>query len=279
MATPRLLSWDAYSAAPPRPPLRLVWRAPTGGVLVYLGVSHTFAPDDPQLELISADFTSLRPHVVLNEGGDPPPLKARRATVERHGEAGLLAWLAQRHGVARRTLEPDVRAETATMTGRFASLDVKLFFLLRDGLSARRAGLPGGPDRVLAVLLDNLRRKRGLLGPPDSAAEVRAAMRARLPHAPPWHEVPDAWLDPALTPARSGGPGWLHDISRASSRLRDRWMARFVAGVAAPGRRVLAVVGHTHVAVQRPLFEALVERRGGTLRFEERLQPGERWVP
>ena len=82
------------------------------GRLVYFGASHRFDPSDQQFDELERRFVELKPLLVLNEGGNPSVEADREAAVRRAGEAGLVRFLAARHGT--RAANMDLTAEDET---------------------------------------------------------------------------------------------------------------------------------------------------------------------
>lgn len=101
------------------------------GELFYYGARHTYTPTDPQVAEISQLWEAFRPDVAFNEGGNPPVEESMDDAVSKHGEAGLVRYLAARDDVPVASLDPTRAQEVAWLRKFFPADRVKLFFLLR----------------------------------------------------------------------------------------------------------------------------------------------------
>ncbi|HUP46141.1 MAG TPA: hypothetical protein VM779_11580 [Thermoanaerobaculia bacterium] len=241
-----VMSWDAYSR------LQLSWPYvisidPAGpGELFYFGAAHTFDPADPQIARIEEAWREFRPDIAFTEGGFPPFEASRDQAVSKHGESGLLRYLAARDNVPTTTLDPTRADEVAALRSRFSREQIKLFFLLR---AVSQFVQRNGPDRAGAEverILPIYAAAPGLSGSPRSLSELEAAYEDLFPAGGRYVDVQPAWFDPA----RSGT--LLNEIARASSDYRDRFVVERLASHVREGRRVFAVMGGSHVVMQEP---------------------------
>src|SRR5437588_11234053 len=88
-----IMSWTEYQRV--EHPFPIVLDLPEGkGRLIYVGSHHTHDPLHPDIALIERLWHESQPSITFNEGGEPPVLATREATIEAYGEAGFVRWLA-----------------------------------------------------------------------------------------------------------------------------------------------------------------------------------------
>lgn len=249
------MTWEEYGRrSVPWP--HLVRFDPPRGSLLYYGARHTYSPHDVQVEQIERLWTCFQPTIAFNEGGNPPVEASRDAAVEKHGEAGLVRFLAARDDVPVASLDPDRAEEVAHLRRLCSPSEVKLFFVLRAVAQfAERRG-PDAVDAELERVLASFNRSPGLGVAPRSIAEVAAAFGETLPDADGYRKTPLRWFDPMRSET------FLNRVSRSDSEYRDRVMVAVLARSVADGQRVFAVVGGTHVVMQERALNALVGARG-----------------
>lgn len=242
---PDIMSWPEYVADSGSYswPYILNLRS-TPGALLYYGARHSYAPDDPQLARIEELWEDFQPTIALNEGGHPPVEASREEAIRKHGEAGLLRFLAAQHDVPVTTLDPSRAQEVAWLRRTYPVEQIKLFFLLRSATQyvAREgdSGLPFEMERVLRIY----HATPGLREPPSSWAELGTVYEKYFPDRGPIAHVPETWFDPARHDTLLNG------IARDSSDYRDRFVINVLAGHVREGHRVFAVMGGSHVVRQ-----------------------------
>lgn len=239
-----IMSYEEYVRTPWQFPY--VVESTTGrGRFLYIGTRHFFDPGDPQAELIETLWREFRPTLAFNEGGNPPTLDSAAEAVARHGEPGLVRFLAARDGVPVRNIEPpesDIAA--ALVRAGHSPGEVKLFLALLAYDTYRRAKSEETPDEFIARVLRVESRTADLPGPPNTVAEFAALYAELFPQRPDWREVPNEWFAPTHTDTR------FNRLARRMSQLRDRHMVDLLVGAVRRGERVFAVVGGSHVVMQ-----------------------------
>lgn len=251
-----IMSYDEYVRAP-RPFPYVVESAAGRGQLLYIGTRHFFDPQDPQAELIETLWREFRPTLAFNEGGNPPTLDSAAEAVARHGEPGLVRYLAARDGVPVRNIEPpEAEIAAALVRGGYAPGEVKLFLALLAYDTYRRAKSDETPDEFIERVLRVESRTADLPGLPNTVAEFAALYAELFPRQPDWREVPSEWFAPTHTDTL------FNRLARRMSQLRDRHMVDLLVGAVRRGERVFAVVGGSHVVMQ----EAALRSRLPSLR-------------
>ena len=218
------------------------------GELLYFGVGHVYRVDDPQVAEIERRFAEFRPTVVLNESQTPPVEATRELAVERYGEPGLVSFLAAKHKVPIRSLDPPRMQEIAYLlsTKRWTTEQVMLFYVLRRVSENNKKGTPRPADELVQQALDATAKAPGFESLPKTVAEFEASARRLLPSVSDWRKVPSTVFDPNPDLGL-----YTNDVAYASSQYRDRHMVKLLADeVRNKGGRVFAVVGSSHVVMQ-----------------------------
>lgn len=200
-------------------------------------------------------WSTLRPTIAFNEGGDPPALPTVAEAVGRHGESGLVRTLAARDGVEVHSLEPSYEAQVTTLRANYTAEQIKLFYALRQMEQSYRQRSDRSPAATLDHVLRGLSAIPGLAGAPQNYEQYIHACQRLLPATPDCMRPPASWLDPADTGV------YTNTMSAALARERDEHMVALLHSALRPGARVFAVVGSSHVFMQeQALRRALAAR-------------------
>ena len=260
-ASPRLMSWKDYSGDSHKWPYVLSLKMPQGALL-YFGVRRTSDFRDPQLARLETLWDEFGPDVALNEGGDPPIGETRDGAIAQYGEAGLVRWLAARHGVSVSSMDLSRDLQAKTLRTSWPSDQIKMFFLLRALLPCERRSdcdLTLELGRILPIIASTT----GITSPPNSAQEFAQALAEVSPTGVRSSDRADhaQWFDPT----RDG-----HAFNRMARQIedaRDQQMIDVITLALQEGHRVFAVAGGSHVIRQEPVLRGLdkprAKRRGG----------------
>ncbi len=99
--------------------------------VLFLGTSHTYDPEDPQLAIIAKFLIDFKPTIIVVEGGEWPIAANKEQAVRRYGEFGFTRFLASKANIKSRTFEPAADAELAEVLKKFTPTDAKLYYALR----------------------------------------------------------------------------------------------------------------------------------------------------
>jgi hypothetical protein len=226
--------------------------APGSGRLTYRGAYPSRDARHPQFEAFIADWRAAMPTLALYEGPERPPDDSIVDAIRNGGESALVRHLAQRDGVRLARLEPPPQWETDVLLRQFGVERVKLYYVLREVARLRererldQAQLTTVTTRLLAGIHQRFPQFAGAL---TTIEELDAAYRRIWPWAGAWWQAPPDWFDPLRTSADTGGV-FTNEVSRAASRLRDRFMYEQLVAAVRRGERVFAVVGRHHVLAQ-----------------------------
>jgi len=174
--------------------------------------------------------------------------------VIRHGESGLVRYLAARDHVPVRSIDPTLEAEVLELRKEFPAQKVKLFFVLRQITEYGRVqqATKNTIEGRMQEILRHFSTVPGLEVEPTTIAELDASCTRNLPKLGSYREARPDWFDPQKTKT------FLNKIGRRSSEIRDRYMINLLVGEVRQGRRVFAVVGGTHVVMQEPAIRSLL---------------------
>ena len=203
--------------------------------LVYVGTHHINDPQHVEARLIEHLWSQLDPEIAFNEGGNPPTLDDRDEAIRKHGEPGLVRFLAARYAVPVRSIDPRRSELLKGLRRRFTPEQIKTFWLLQQVHEHRR-----NPYEPLEVRMERVFRNLNPLlpGPPHTLAEL------------PIPEMKDSWFDPMET------GHWTNDLALAGNDIRDHFMIEQLVAEVQKGKRVFAVVGASHVPVQERLLRS-----------------------
>jgi len=243
----RIMTWEEYTRLSPSWPHVI-----DAGPLFYFGAAHSNDPADPQFAQIEAAWNAFRPDIAFTEGGSPPVEASREEAIAKHGESGLVRFLAARDDVPATTLDPSRAEEVAALASEFPKERIKLFFLLRAASQFVRRSGTAGLDAEMERILRIYAEMPGLRGSPRTVAELAAMYASLFPGRGDYSAVPASWFDPVRSDT------FLNAIARTGSEYRDRYVVARLTAHLREGRRVFAVMGGTHVVMQERAIRALL---------------------
>jgi hypothetical protein len=247
-----ILSFAAYAAVRhPTPYIVDVSRGESR--LLLFGGRHSSDPADPMFDQIEATFSNLSPALALHEGTPPPTEIERERAIRRHGEAGLVRYLAARAGIATASMDIPLAEEARLLRREIAASDALVFLVVRQLASFNRKTARMDFDGYFGEFFDRIapaldlatidwpqveREHLRVLGRPLSARQVTA-----IETDPMYDTLPT------------------QRISRLSNRLRDEHMLQRLLDALAEHARVFASVGVTHAVMLEPALLAAVRDR------------------
>jgi len=254
--TYHMMSWEEYSRNSYRWPYILNIYVPNGGLL-YFGVGHTDDPCDEQLKEIETFWKQFDPDIAFYEG---PELYAAENTrsdaIRNDGERGLVRYLAGSH-LTVNSMEPKVGEEIAELLKKYRPEQVKIFYIMRDVAGYDRLKFPNQTRQQ--YLQDEIARWSAEAAlknvPPNTISELEPTFAKYFPGLGSYKNAHDRWVDPASAETL------LNEISRASTEYRDQFMVSLLSSTVCEHKRVLAVVGWSHVVRQEPAIRALLSEK------------------
>ena len=263
---PEIMTYKEYGRIRHERPYLLQLKSGTGALL-YFGAGHFYRIDDPQAAELERRFAEFRPTLLLNESQTPPAEATRELAVERYGEPGLISFLAARHNIKIKSLDPPRMQEITYLLGtkRWTTEQVMLFYVLRRVAENNKKTSPRPAEELVQQALDATAKAPGFEGLPKTVAEFEASVKRLLPSVSDWRKVHSTVFDPNPDLGL-----YTNDVAYASSQYRDRYMVKLIADEVRKGERVLAVVGASHVVMQE---SALKKTLAPAAASNERAQP------
>jgi hypothetical protein len=243
---PEIMTYKEYGRIRHQRPYLLQLKS-GAGELLYFGAGHVYRIDDPQIAELERRFAEFRPTLLLNESQTPPVEATRELAVERYGEPGLVSFLAAKHKITIKSLDPPRMQEIAYLLGtkRWTTEQVMLFYVLRRVSENNKKTNPRAAEELVQQALDATAKAPGFEGLPKTVAEFEASVKRVLPSVADWRKVHSTLFDP-----NPDLGSYTNDVAYASSQYRDRYMVKLLADEVRKGGRVLAVVGASHVVMQ-----------------------------
>jgi len=222
--------------------------APDGGRVVVFGAEHTKQPDDPQVEIIRAEWLTLRPTVALIESDLGMMFPMFMDPVRTFGEVGAVHSLARSDGIPTYTWEPpDERVIRSALGQGFTREQVALRWVLGPSFSNLRYGRPADPEAFVLDTFDERSSVEPIRGILTSMDGVEAAWAREFPNGPDWRDVSDQY----------GLPGFLGEIDL--NRARDEHLVSCIAELIDAGERVFVIAGLSHAVKIESALSAIVD--------------------
>lgn len=209
--------------------------------LTVFGAEHTRDPDDPQIELIEAEWKALRPTVALVEGRLDFLLPGLMDPVRNLGEGGKVRELAGSDGVDIYNWDLSKEELAVQMMKTFEPDQVALAQILNPYVGNRRFGRPESPEAYVEEYL----HRAEFVGREEafrSVEDVERAWERYFPSGPDWRDVSD----------EHGLPGFLAEMMPVTNDLRNRQLLAAVTELRSKGERVFVIAGSSHAACLAP---------------------------
>ncbi len=248
------LTYREYYQKQIEPPYIIEINRPKGSLL-YIGVSHTANPEDPQIKTIIDKWNEFNPTLTFSEGGVWGLEINIETAVRKHGEGGLLRYLAAMDSVPIRNIDLGDAALVELLKKDYTAEQIKLFTILQYIPQYFRLQTEQSFSAYVMDAIRALSKKPGLEGFPRDLAELAASIELHLPELANWRYVDTRWISPLDSLA------FTNEIARLSGYYRNRHIANSLIESVEQGERVFAVSGLTHVVMQEPVIrKALGEK-------------------
>ena len=217
--------------------------------LVLFGVRHGTDPSDPMFERIETTFREAAPLYALHEGTTPALEPEREIAIRRHGEAGLVRWLAASAGIETTSMDIPLVDEARLLRERIGWRDALVFLVVRQLASfnrkTARMDFAAYFEEFFATIAPGLElsavdwplvetEHRRMLGRPLAARLVTGL---------------------ETDPTRDDLP--TQQIACWSNRQRDEHMLRRLIEALGEHGRVFATVGVTHAVMLEPALRTV----------------------
>ncbi|MDQ5844203.1 MAG: hypothetical protein M3539_02790 [Acidobacteriota bacterium] len=229
--------------------------------LFYFGARHSVDPADSQFLEIEQAWNKAKPTIAFYEGPNRPIAATRDETIKQTGESGFVRFLAARDGIPIVSLEPSPQDEVNFLLKKFSPEQVTLFFVLRETARLRERRKLAEPELRAAVtqLLERASKMKLLSGPITNLDELDAAYRRFWKNPAQWWQAPSEWFDPLKSSADTGGV-FTNEVNQMSSGYRDLHMYTVLSRATLEGKKVFAVVGRDHVAMQADALRCALKK-------------------
>lgn len=253
---PEIMSYKEYGKIRHERPYILEFKSGKGELL-YFGAGHFYRFDDPQAATLEQRFLEFKPTVVLNESGTPQVAETAKEAVEKYGEPGLLAFLAHKHNLPIKSLDPPRIEEMKYILGtkRWTLEQVFLFYVLRRVPENNKKTNPKNSEEIVREALNSAAKMPGFDGLPKTIAEFDQVVKKYLPTVEDWRNIEQKIFDPNPDLGM-----FTNDIADASVQYRGKFMIKTLRTEVEKGERVFAVVGASHVVKQEKALKRIFNR-------------------
>jgi hypothetical protein len=240
--------YDELASTHPRP--YIVRISDSTKAVTLFGTTHTYDPNDAQLDSIRVECQRLRPTVALIESRLGFLFRWFSDPVKKFGESGFVYDYAQENGIPCYTWEPLFEDEIAWTLKKYPQKRVALFFILRPYFGQVKFKRPDDPDEMVEGTIGRRTKIKGLEGSIGSIAEIDSIWKADFSDQKDWRDTDD----------RYGWVGYLNDMAVESNAFRDEHFARVIIDLTRKGERVFAVCGSSHAVKLENALRATVKQ-------------------
>ncbi len=250
---PEIMSYKDYGKIRHERPYILNFKTEKGALL-YFGIGHAYRADDPQIQKLEKEFLEFKPTLILNESGTPPVAETAKEAIEKYGEPGLLSFLANKHNIPIKSLDPPRMEEIKYILGtkRWTLEQVFLFYTLRRVPENNKKSNPQSPDVMIEEAMKMAARTPGFELLPKTSEEFEQSVKKHFPKIADWRKIDSKIFDP-----NPDLGNFTNDIADASVQFRGRFMVKKLFEETNKGERVFAVVGASHVVKQEKALKKL----------------------
>jgi len=243
------MSWEEYNSQPRENPYVLELESKKGKLLYY-GAFHSVDLKNPQFAEIEQRWKTFRPTLALSEGSLWPLEATRERAIRKHGEQGLLRFLAARDRVPIDCIDPPRLLQAKYLRNHFSATQIKMYIILRQ--ARINQFLERDPDdlsdtRRFLVIMEKFKSFRF---PPHRLIDVEEIASKLFPNLKDWRMISDDYF----YNVEKGK--FLPRIHRKLRDYRDQHMLRKLFKELKKGHRIFAIVGRSHVVMQEPVLRA-----------------------
>lgn len=245
----RLMSWEEYIRQPRKNPYVLELESKKGNLLYY-GAFHSVDLEHPQFTTIERRWTAFRPTLALSEGNIWPLESTRDEAIRKHGEQGLLRFLAARDSVPIICIDPPRLLQAKYLRNYFSAEQVKVYIILRQAKINQM--LERDPNdlsdtRRFLVIMEEFKSFRF---PPHRLIDFEEIVENLFPNLKDWQKISEDYF----YNVEKGK--FLPQVHRKLMDYRDQHMLRKLFKELRNGHRIFAIVGRSHVVMQEPVLRA-----------------------
>lgn len=227
--------------------------------LCFLGSDHTDDPDNSHVKFIEKrwqEFLKEHPNkedvIVFVEGGTRPVISSADEAIKRHGEPGLMVYLAHQAGVKFDSPEPQSRRdEIRELLKKFPEEEVAYYYFIRDVVSWLRRKNPN------SNLDDFINRRLEYLKTRDVGWHIDITHESMICfHNKKFgHQF---GLDDKDCFESSASP-YENPVASACSHYRDAYIVAEIKKYWDEGKSIFVVYGMGHSVTQEPALKELLK--------------------
>jgi len=248
----RSISREDYFSQPRNDPYVLELSEGTSELLYY-GAFHKVDLEHPQFMDIEERWVDFQPTVAFCEGRIWPLEKSRKEAIRRHGEQGLLRFLASRDNIPLKCLDPPMYRQAKYLRRRFIPSHVKIYFILRQAAINQMLKRDIDDLRYVGRLLRSFKEVSGYDCPPRSLVDFKFLVSKIFPDLDDWRMISPSFFH-SVEQGR-----FLAKIHLQLNDFRDDIMLRNIMAALKKGERVFALVGRSHVVMQEPTLRTVLK--------------------
>ena len=252
-AEPEIMSYKEYGTIRHERPFILKFSSGKGA-LVYFGIGHVYDPKDAQIARLEKEFLEFRPTLLLNESGTPPIAETAQQAIEKYGEPGLMSFLAKKHNIPIKSLDPARLDEIKYILGtkRWSLEQVFLFYVLRRIPQNNKKIDSQNADAMVREAMNGAAKTPGFEALPKTVEEFDALAKKHFPDVKNWRAIEQKYFDPNPDLGH-----FTNDLADTSVEFRGKFMVKLLSSEVEKGERVFAVVGASHVVKQEKALKKI----------------------
>lgn len=228
--------------------------------LVLIAAKHTNNPADSQFKVISSEWAKFidkadkTKAVILTESGIRPDEESEEVAIKKYGEQGLLSHWAEREGIRLESPDLNRKQQTEELLREFSMEEIMHYYFVRQvpqWHQLQQSPKPGFGEYIQESL-DSYKRELGWDF--DFSLNNLAGIHKKITGNPFDHKDSKFSFhlsDPTKSEYKT------QQVARASSELRDYYIAKRVVELWNKGCSMFGVYGSAHVYRLEPLIEVL----------------------
>ncbi len=238
------------------------------GELVYYGAIHTIDANNPQNAEIEELWDSFQPTLAFSEGGIWPLEKTHYEAITKHGEQGLLRFLASRDNVPLESIDSTMRNQAIFLRRHFSPMEIKMYFILIQAVINKRLKRNLEDVRYVDLILKSLVKisssksiARNLSNyynqdkrTPQNLQQFEYLMAKKFPEIKNWKDFPSSYF----YDFRKGK--FLPEIHQKLNEFRDQLMLAKLIAKLKKGERIFVVAGRSHLDRLEPALHFMTHR-------------------
>ncbi len=237
------------------------------GELIYYGAVHSIDIENSQNAEIEELWDSFQPTLAFSEGGIWPLEKIRYDAINKHGEQGLLRFLASRDKVSIESIDSTMRNQAIFLRRQFSPMQIKMYFILIQAVINKRLKRDLEDVFFVDLILKSLAKisssksiARNLSNyynqdkrTPQNLGEFEYLMSIKFPEIKDWRDFPSSYF----YDSRKGK--FLPGIHQKLNEFRDRLMLAKLKAKLKKGERIFVVAGRNHLDRLEPALHFITQ--------------------